>query len=621
MARPRTLPDNHFRFSTFRKGDSTYVYGYRNEWDPVKKQSRIAKRIYVGTLNEATGRLRLGKKYLSNHPEYEGKTLYFENRTLVERSEQDAAEEVQQREQSWASNNLSYAATWALWQFASKNRILQNLQAAFGKQLGTGLLALAVYQLLDGGAMNGYEDWLPDNWLPVSAPLSSQRISELLAQVDHEDMVNYFRLRFDRSKQNYQKWLEEIKQKAQKQGSAMPPSTLQKMYMALDSTAISTFSMTIEDAAYGHAKQNPELKQINLTLAVDFLNGDVCYAREDEGSITDKSVYKSILAQMKSYGFDLDETVLVTDRGYSSLMNLQNLFNTDVSFVAGVPIVEKGLKDKFTKFREALCDLAFYNSEYEVYCRTIKEDWKQNTEAGSVNRDCFVHLYRFPEIALSQQKQLLKKIDKVLDKKRDGKVVDRDDWNFAARFITECKEEQDGKERKIWEKNLEALRLWERTAGCFVIRSDWLEDPIEALRIYRRRNIVEVAFRQFKVLNGGDRLQATQTSYMGKLMVHIIAQSLRMAITVQAKKRETQELKLPDNSVEKLLAALKRIRAVRAPTRATWVVEPLTPPAVLTGWQIWISPPEHIYQLSVRLHLYSVLSSRTLLSGLWYSSS
>ncbi len=575
MARPRTLPDDHFRFSTFRKSDSTYVYGYRNEWNPEKKQSRIVKRIYVGTLNEITGRVKLGKKYLSNHPEYEGKTLYFENRRLVERSEQDVAEEVEQREVSWASNNLSYAATWALWQFASRNRILQNLQAVFGKELGTNLLALAIYQLLEGGAMNGYEDWLPDNWLPVSAPLSSQRISELLAQVDHEDMVNYFRMRFDRSKENYQKWLEGIKQEAKKKGSDLPPSTLQKMYMALDSTAISTFSMTIEDAAYGHAKQNPELKQINLTLAVDFLNGDVCYAREDEGSITDKSVYRSVLAQMKSYGFDLDETVLVTDRGYSSIMNLQSLFNTDVSFVAGVPIVEKGLKDKFAKFREALCDLAFYNSEYDVYCRTIKEDWKQNTEGGSIDRTCFVHLYRFPEIALSQQKQLLKKVDKVLDKKRSGQVVDRDDWNFVARFITERKEEHDGKEKKIWEKNLEALRFWERTAGCFVIRSDWLEDQIEALRIYRRRNIVEVAFRQFKVLNGGDRLQATQTSYIGKLMVHIIAQSLRMAITVQAKKRETQELKLPDNSVEKLLKALKRVRAVRTPTRATWVVEPL----------------------------------------------
>lgn len=129
-------------------------------------------------------------------------------------------------------------------------------------------------------------------------------------------------------------------------------------------------------------------------------------------------------------------------------MNLQSLFNTDVSFVAGVPIVEKGLKDKFAKFREALCDLAFYNSEYDVYCRTIKEDWKQNTEGGSIDRTCFVHLYRFPEIALSQQKQLLKKVDKALDKKRSGRVVDRDDWNFVARFITERKEEHDGKEKK-----------------------------------------------------------------------------------------------------------------------------------------------------------------------------
>ena len=63
---------------------------------------------------------------------------------------------------------------------------------------------------------------------------------------------------------------------------------------------------------------------------------------------------------------------------------------------------------------------------------------------------------------------------------------------------------------------------------------------------------------------------------MGKLMVHIIAQSLRMAINVQVKRRETLELKLPDNSVEKLLSALKRVRAVRAQTRVTWVVEPLS---------------------------------------------
>lgn len=35
-------------------------------------------------------------------------------------------------------------------------------------------------------------------------------------------------------------------------------------------------------------------------------------------------------------------------------------------------------------------------------------------------------------------------------------------------------------------------------------------------------------------------------------------------------------MKLPDNSVEKLLTVLKKVRAVRAPTRSTWAVEPLT---------------------------------------------
>ena len=120
------------------------------------------------------------------------------------------------------------------------------------------------------------------------------------------------------------------------------------------------------------------------------------------------------------------------------------------------------------------------------------------------------------------------------------------------------------------------MSRWQNTAGCFVIRSDYLEDPIEALTLYRRRNIVEVAFRQFKVLNGGARLFATETTYVGKLMVHVIAQSLRMALMVQAKARESKELRIPDNSLEKMLNSLKRIRAVRAPTRVCWVAEPIS---------------------------------------------
>ena len=40
--------------------------------------------------------------------------------------------------------------------------------------------------------------------------------------------------------------------------------------------------------------------------------------------------------------------------------------------------------------------------------------------------------------------------------------------------------------------------------GCFAIRTNEIEDPFQSLSIYRERNIVETAFRQFKVLNGAD---------------------------------------------------------------------------------------------------------------------
>ena len=149
--------------------------------------------------------------------------------------------------------DLSYAATQALWQFASKNRILQNLQPAFEKIRNQPSDVGYLSAFRQGGGINRYEDCLPDNRLPVSAHLGSERINEVLAQVDHEDIINYFRLRYDRSKEKYQKWFEKI-----------------KVYIALDSTAISIFSMRTEDAAYGRPRYNPEPKPINLAAAVFF---------------------------------------------------------------------------------------------------------------------------------------------------------------------------------------------------------------------------------------------------------------------------------------------------------------------------------------------------------------
>ena len=97
MGRPRIYDTPHFCLHTYVRKGHTYVEAYRNEWDPEKKRSRIAQRKYVGVLDTTTGRVRLGKKYLSENPQYEGKILYYEDKQLVERTPEEVQEELDKR--------------------------------------------------------------------------------------------------------------------------------------------------------------------------------------------------------------------------------------------------------------------------------------------------------------------------------------------------------------------------------------------------------------------------------------------------------------------------------------------------------------------------------------------
>ena len=50
-------------------------------------------------------------------------------------------------------------------------------------------------------------------------------------------------------------------------------------------------------------KQRPDLKQINYTLGIDYLTGETVYALESEGSINDKALYSTVIADMLNANF------------------------------------------------------------------------------------------------------------------------------------------------------------------------------------------------------------------------------------------------------------------------------------------------------------------------------
>lgn len=562
MGRPRIYDTPHFCLHTYVRKGHTYVEAYRNEWDPEKKRSRIAQRKYVGVLDTTTGRVRLGKKYLSENPQYEGKILYYEDKQLVERTPEEVQEELDKRVPSPLNDVVSYGASAACWLVAQQSGMLEDLKKTFGAEVGADLLRLAVYQYLDGGSMDCFEQWASQHWLPKARTFSGQRISEMLSKITHQDITSYLKLRNHRCVEHFNK----VKTQAEELKKPGP----RFRYLALDSTALSTYSVTISSAAYGYAKQNPELRQVNFTLGVDYLNGDVCYAYESEGSITDKSVYPHLMMDLHHNGYNLQDTVIVTDRGYQSIYNIQRLLDIEINYVCGVPLTEESVKQLFERYKSSLSNPAFLNGRLKVAARTSKELWEKATDSGPLHLSTSLHLYKYPELAAQQAISLHQKIEEVLEKKNSGEKLHSADWRRVRNYIVE-------NNKNVWVKNIKGLEEFLTRAGCFAIRTNCIEDPFECLAVYKQRQIVETAFRQMKVLNGNNRLRCTERTYVGKLLLFVIAQSLRMRMLYTVKENEQRlDLDLPGDSLDKAMAMLKGIMAIRPPSKAVWAGRPIS---------------------------------------------
>ena len=562
MGRPRIYDTPHFCLHTYVRKGHTYVEAYRNEWDPEKKRSRIAQRKYVGVLDTTTGRVRLGKKYLSENPQYEGKILYYEDKQLVERTPEEVQEELDKRVPSPLNDVVSYGASAACWLVAQQSGMLEDLKKTFGAEVGADLLRLAVYQYLDGGSMDCFEQWASQHWLPKARTFSGQRISEMLSKITHQDITSYLKLRNHRCVEHFNK----VKTQAEELKKPGP----RFLYLALDSTALSTYSVTISSAAYGYAKQNPELRQVNFTLGVDYLNGDVCYAYESEGSITDKSVYPHLMMDLHHNGYNLQDTVIVTDRGYQSIYNIQRLLDIEINYVCGVPLTEESVKQLFERYKSSLSNPAFLNGRLKVAARTSKELWEKATDSGPLHLSTSLHLYKYPELAAQQAISLHQKIEEVLEKKNSGEKLHSADRSRVRNYIVE-------NNKNVWVKNIKGLEEFLTRAGCFAIRTNCIEDPFECLAVYKQRQIVETAFRQMKVLNGNNRLRCTERTYVGKLLLFVIAQSLRMRMLYTVKENEQRlDLDLPGDSLDKAMAMLKGIMAIRPPSKAVWAGRPIS---------------------------------------------
>lgn len=544
----------YFTADTNAKG-YTYIQAYQTKWDPVAKTTKRSAKRYVGRLFD-DGHVAPSKAFLESFPQYAGKTVFFgPDKTLVDEQTYRQAFPASPgptpdpEEHASKDDTLNVGLTWAAETIAEESKVLESLVEVFGKEMGRDLLHLAIYKLDTGSSMVAFEDWCSGVYLKNSKLLTDQRISEILAKVGVQDFEKFF--------------LKRHKAKLQED---------RKLSYALDNTSISTYSETIEDAEFGYAKRDPHLKQINYTFVCDQEDGEIIFAHTYQGSISDVVALQEIIYRMRRAEFELENVTLVSDRGYSSLMNIQKMIDLEMKFVQGVRLTEDAIKAKFDTYHDSLRDVNFYDSETGVFARTTKEPWLQNISNGTLNRTVYVHLYRFPGVDEAEMASLVKKADQILKLKANSKEVPPELWQSYKRFVKQIK---NANGEATWVRDNEAIKNAVKYAGTFVIRTNTIEDPFEALRVYRLRGTVEQDFNQFKNWVDGDRLRCTQSSYIGKLFVCTLATSLRLMMMNRAKhnSQDNTGLKIPNNSMDVLFGKIRMIKAEKRKDANAWVTK------------------------------------------------
>lgn len=544
----------YFTADTNAKG-YTYIQAYQTKWDPVAKTTKRSAKRYVGRLFD-DGHVAPSKAFLESFPQYAGKTVFFgPDKTLVDEQTyrqafpESPGPKPDPEEHPSKDDTLNVGLTWAAETIAEESKVLESLVEVFGKEMARDLLHLAIYKLDTGSSMAAFEDWCSGVYLKNSKLLTDQRISEILAKVSVQDFEKFF--------------LNRHKAKLQED---------RKLSYALDNTSISTYSETIEDAEFGYAKRDPHLKQINYTFVCDQEDGEIIFAHTYQGSISDVVALQEIIYRMRRAEFELDNVTLVSDRGYSSLMNIQKMIDLEMKFVQGVRLTEDAIKSKFDTYHDSLRDVNFYDSETGVFARTTKEPWLQNISNGTLNRTVYVHLYRFPGVDEAEMASLVKKADQILKHKANSKEVPPELWQSYKRFVKQIKKANG---EATWVRDNEAIKNAVKYAGTFVIRTNSIDDPFEALRVYRLRGTVEQDFNQFKNWVDGDRLRCTQSSYIGKLFVCTLATSLRLMMMNRAKhnSQDNTGLKIPNNSMDVLFGKIRMIKAEKRKDANAWVTK------------------------------------------------
>ncbi len=480
-----------------KKTGVTYVYEAVSYWDKEKRQSRN-KQVCVGKIDPKTG-------------------TFIPSKRLD--SKQAAARDPDVK--ATASIVGPSAIMDAITERLGLSKILKSCIPEYYQQI----LSMVYYITIRGAPLSHCEAWSKSHAHPYNKVLTSQRISEVLIAIQENEMQSFF-----------SKWSNKI---------------LENDYLCYDLTSVSSYSEQNEYVKYGYNRDKDKLRQINLAMLFGQKSGLPIYYHRLPGSIGDVSTLHNFLATFKFQEFG--KLHLVMDRGFYSQRNVDELLQTKEKFMLGVPIKVKWVQKAIDTTHDAIYSPDGYRKidGETVYVHTQLHPW------GKERRRCYIHLFYNAHSAADDFDKFTEELLTYRQELESGKLVKGHEDEYSDFFIV--------KETPIRGKSVEynndaITKYRNHYAGFFAILTDDIKDPVETLKIYRDKDIVEKCFDDLKNQLDMKRLRVHSSPAMdGRLFIQFVA-----VIYMSAIRREMRKTDLIDKySVRELLGEMETITKIR----------------------------------------------------------
>jgi len=459
-----------------KKNGITYVYESTGYWDKEKQQARNHRKC-IGKLDPVTDEFIPSKKFKEN-----------EDVPEVKRGPVPSVE----------CKRTFFGSTYLFDAIGEKLGIHADLKRCFPDSYKQ-ILSIAYYLIMeDRNPMSRFSKWALTHTHPYGKDIPSQRSSELFGSISEDAKQNFFLLQGKRR--------------------------LEEEYLAYDTTSISSYSKLLKQVKYGVNKDHDPLPQINLALLFGDASRLPVYYRKLPGNISDVKTVQNMLADIDFLEFN--KVKLVMDRGFYSEENINELYKRHYKFLIAAKTSLKLVKKELDKVRTTMVSRSHYSSKYGLYYDSFLVDWdysetkKRSGEIIKDTRRLYLHLYYNDQRATDDKIAFNKLLD-ILEEE----LVSKKRKPEHEKLYTKYYEINETAMRGIsLIPKQDAISEAEKNYGYFALMSNGVKDPLDAIEIYRSKDMIEKAFGNLK-----ERLNLRRTSVSsdenldGKLFVQFIA--------------------------------------------------------------------------------------------------